>query len=253
MNQKKIKALTIVTILIVIIVIFIYLLPRDNSSSITQERNKDSIEKNSNADINNSIENSSAINEIVQGSGDLRFRYLGIMPTNLRNKLPDSRSSEFIDYFYSKALGIAFTYEIRDINADKYIAITSPEIDSTSSIIYLHEWEKPKQSGQSIEVINIDPNLRFSTIPDIITQQILIADEKQGCRIEETNGRYTIKPKTDTQTCGNYSGGNNRFFVKPTEDGSTISKLIFVNAGSQELSYDGSGKGKYWYESVIVE
>ena len=59
-------------------------------------------------------------------------------------------------------------------------------------VLYLHIVDSPKESGQSIEVINIDPNLRFNTIPEIITQQILIADEKVGCRVEEKNGRYRV-------------------------------------------------------------
>jgi hypothetical protein len=248
MNRKKVFMGIIIIGIVIIGIIIVYVLLLGNRSSMVQEINVENREE----DV--LISTNTAIDNITEGSGDLRFRALGSMPTNLRNKLPDSRSSEFIDYFYSEEFGIALSYEIRaSINSEEYFMITPSDFATNSGTIYLHIVDSPKESGQSIEVINIDPNLRFNTIPEIITQQILIADEKVGCKVEEKNGRYSIKPKNSTQTCGNYADINNKFFVKPTEDGSAISKLIFVNAGNQELSYDGSMKGKYWYESVIVE
>jgi hypothetical protein len=171
------------------------------------------------------------------------------VPTNdIKNKLELDKKTSATDYIYSNINNIVFTYEKESINDKKPIYVRV--LDNR---VYLSLSENNLQSGQSIEVINIDPNLRFNTIPEIITQQILIADEKVGCKVEEKNGRYSINPKNSTQTCGNYADINNKFFVRPTEDGSAISKLIFVNAGDQELSYDGSMTGKYWYESVIVE
>jgi hypothetical protein len=171
------------------------------------------------------------------------------VPTNdIKNQLELDKKTSDTDYIYSNINNIVFTYEKESINDKKPIYVRV--LDNK---VYLSLSEDNLQSGQSIEVINIDPNLRFNTIPEIITQQILIADEKLGCRVEEKNGRYSINPKNSTQTCGNYADINNKFFIKPTEDGSAISKLVFVNAGDQELSYDGSMTGKYWYESVIVE
>jgi hypothetical protein len=171
------------------------------------------------------------------------------VPTNdIKNQLELDKKTSVTDYIYSNINNIVFTYEKESINDKKPIYVRV--LDNK---VYLSLSEDNLQSGQSIEVINIDPNLRFNTIPEIITQQILIADEKVGCKVEEKNGRYSINPKNSTQTCGNYADINNKFFVRPTEDGSAISKLIFVNAGDQELSYDGSMTGKYWYESVIVE
>lgn len=203
------------------------------------------ITNNNLGDINNSN---------LQQSNHL-FNNSYIITSVLFYRLKLNQHNTKMSYYYSNQNGVSFTYENKGINNNNGITVTEGQPDTgDEEKFYLFFTEKDNiQSGQSIEVISIDPNLRFNTIPEIITQQILIADEKVGCKVEEKNGRYTIKPKTNTQTCGNYAGVDNRFFVKPTEDVFAISKLIFVNAGNQELSYDGNMKGKYWYESVIVE
>jgi hypothetical protein len=248
MSKKNIIIFSMVGILSILPIIIIYIVfsNSNNSNQNNQQNSNNNLET-----INNFSSQQS--NQFTNNSEVVSSPY--IIPLSLLYKLKINENNPNMSYYYSSQNKIAFTYEIKSIDNKKNISVTEghPDIGDEEKV-YLFFTEKDNiQSGQSIEVINVDPNFRFNTIPEIIIQQILIADEKQGCRIEEKNGRYTIKPKTNTQTCGNYVGGNNRFFVKPTEDGSAISKLIFVNSGSQELSYDGSMKGKYWYESVIVE
>ncbi|NBP56476.1 hypothetical protein EBU71_08075 [bacterium] len=218
----------VIAIAIIVIVATAVLL---NSGSSGSNSNNIPTESNQNNNINNpDLPTESEIEsiEVGQGSGD--YYFWSIMPLRLQSKLPEPRSSSVLDHYYSKELGIAF----------------------------LHNFEENKDSGQSVEIIDIEDNLRFSTIPEIINIQILDEKERELCEIEEQNNRYSIiakdiKVKDSTPICGKYAKGNNRFFIKPRQEGSAISKLIFVNAGSQELSYDGTMQGQYWYESIILE
>lgn len=251
MNKKNIFIFSIVGI-IFIVTIIVYLVFFNNNENQNQQENQN----NDLVASNNS--NLQQLNRVPNNDDIINSPY--IIPQSLLYKLKINESNLNMSYYYSSQNKIALTYEIKSIDDKKDITVTEghPDIGDEEKV-YLFLTEKDNiQSGQSIEVINIDTNLRFSTIPEIITQQILNADEKSNCKIEEKNGRYSIiakdlKVKDSTKMCGNYAKGNNRFFMRPIEDGSSISKLIFVNAGSQELSYDGSGRGKYWYESVIVE
>jgi len=246
MNRKFIVILGGVLFIVGITIVVFFIRSRTNDQNNIATSNTN-IQSNSQTKINSDSSAKFVDNNYLPANYS-QYENGAIPNSEIKNRLELDKKTDYTYYVYSKANGIVLTYEQISVKDKKPIYVRVQD-----SKVYLSLSEDNIQSGQSIEVINVDPNIRFNTIPEIITQQILIADEKQGCSIEEKNGRYTIKPKTNTQTCGNYAGGNNRFFVKPTVDGSAISKLIFVNAGSQELSYDGSGKGKYWYESVIVE
>lgn len=192
-----------------------------------------------------------------QGSGD--YYYWSIMPANLQARLPNPRSASALDHYYSPELGIAFAYEVISlVDKDKFIALTPPENGGTVNTIYLHHLNEAKESGQSIEIIDIEDKFRLNTIPEIINSQILDDKQKQVCKIEEKNNRYAILSKdtkvTDsTIICGKYAKGNNKFFIKPIQDSALTKKLLFVNAGDKEWSYDGTMQGKYWYESIIAE
>ena len=246
MNRKFIVILGGVLFIVGITIVVFFIRSRTNDQNNIATSNTN-IQSNSQTKINSDSSAKFVDNNYLPANYS-QYENGAIPNSEIKNRLELDKKTDSTYYVYSKLNGIALTHEQISVKDKKPIYVRV--LDNK---VYLSLSEDNVQSGQSIEVINVDPNLRFNTIPEIITQQILIADEKQGCRIEETNGRYTIIPKTNTQTCGNYAGGNNRFFVKPSEDGSAISKLIFVNSGSQELSYDGSMKGKYWYESVIVE
>lgn len=130
MNRQKVFIVIIIIVIVIIGTIIGYVLLTGNRSSVVQEVNVENREKDILSNTNIEIVN------IIEGSGDLRFRALGSMPTNLRNKLPDSRSSEFIDYFYSEDLGIALSYEIRaSINSDEYFTITPSDFATNSGTI----------------------------------------------------------------------------------------------------------------------
>jgi len=247
----------VIAIAIIVIVATAVLL---NSGSSDSNSNNSPTESNQNNNVNNSdlpTESENVSIEAGQGSDD--YYYWSTMPLRLQSQLPNPRSSSAIDYYYSKELGIAFSYEVISLlEKDKILNISEPDLSSNDTTIYLHHFNESKESGQSIEIIEIEDNLRFNTIPEIINLQVLDEKQRELCRIEEQNNRYSIiakdiKVKDSTPICGKYAKGNNRFFIKPRQEGSTISKLIFVNAGSQELSYDGTMQGQYWYESVIVE
>ena len=251
MNRKAIIIWGIVGLIAIIGIILTYILLRNNGSSDTvnttsQNQNKEVNQLNTdpNTNISEGTENR-------EGSGD--YYYWSIMPTKLQSKFLTPRENSNLDYFYSKDLGIAFSYEVVAIASDKYIAV-SPEDNK----IYLHIFETPKDSGQSIEIINIDSDKRFNSIPDIITTQLLTPAQNTNCQVIEKDARYSIiakdtKVKDSTAICGKYAKGNNRFFIKPQEEGTATNKLVFVTAGDKALSYDGSNKGKFWYQSVVVE
>lgn len=253
MNKKNIFIFSTVGILFILTITIVYLVFFNNN-----DKNQNNQQNSNNNLVTSNNSNLQQSNRVTNNNDIINSPY--IIPQALLYKLKINESNLNMSYYYSSQNKIALTYEIKSIDDKKDITVTEghPDIGDEEKI-YLFLTEKDNiQSGQSIEVINIDTNFRFSTIPEIITQQILNADEKSNCKIEEKNGRYSIiakdlKVKDSTKMCGNYAKGNNRFFMRPIEDGSSISKLIFVNAGSQELSYDGSGRGKYWYESVIVE
>lgn len=262
MNRRAIIIWGIVIGISIIGIVITYVLLNNNGSSAvnnnsnTPNNSSNLVNNNNNISPTPSEENIENI-EQNQGSGD--YYYWSIMPLRLQSKLPDPRSSSTIDHYYSKELGIAFAYEVISlVDKNKFINITPPENAGTPNTIYLHHFNEAKESGQSIEIIEIEDNLRFSTIPEIITTQILDSKQKEACKIVEQKNRYSViakdtKVKDSTSICGKYAKGNNRFFIKPRQEGSTTSKLIFVNAGSKEFSYDGSMQGQYWYESVILE
>jgi len=251
MNRKFIVILGGVLLIIGITIVVFFIRSRTNDQNNIATSNTN-IQSNSQTKINSDSSAKFVDNNYLPANYS-QYENGAIPNSEIKNRLELDKKTDSTYYVYSKLNGIALTYEQISVKDKKPIYVRVQDIK-----IYLSLSEDNIQSGQSIEVINVDPNLRFSNIPEIITQQILIADEKVNCKIEDRNGRYSIIAKdpkvTDsTKICGNYAKGNNRFFMRPIEDGSSISKLIFVNAGSQELSYDGSGKGKYWYESVIVE
>jgi len=234
----------------------------NNGSSANNSNNKNNSSNNYNSANNTNTTNiptEQNIENIEQNQGSGDYYYWSIMPLRLQSKLPEPRSSSVLDYYYSKDLGIAFAYEVISlVDKNKFINITPPENAGTPNTIYLHHFNEAKDSGQSVEIIDIEDNLRFSSIPEIITSQILDTEQKKACKIVEQKNRYSViakdtKVKDSTSICGKYAKGNNRFFIKPRQEGSAISKLIFVNAGSKEFSYDGSMQGQYWYESIILE
>jgi len=243
MNKKFIIISIGGALIIGVTIVIFFITTRTNNtntnSSNSQSNSQTTITSDNSADL---VDNTYLPEDYSQ------YEVGSIATSEIKNRLELDKKTNSTYYVYSKANEVALTYEQESVKDRQPIYVRVQ-----NNKVYLSLSEDNIQSGQSIEVISIDPNLRFNTIPEIITQQILIADEKVGCSIEENNGKYSIKPKTNTQTCGNYADINNKFFVKPTEDDLAISKLIFVNAGNQELSYDGNMKGKYWYESVIVE
>lgn len=258
MSRKAIIIWGVVIIVAIIGIIITSILLNNGSSDSNSNNSPTEDNKNNNVNTSDLPTESEIVSiEAGQGSGD--YYYWSIMPLRLQSQLPNPRSSSTIDHYYSKELGIAFSYEVISLlNKDKFLAITPPEDRSNDTTIYLHNFEETKESGQSIEIIDIEDNLRFNTIPEIINLQVLDEKQRELCKIDQQNNRYSIiakdnKVKDSTPICGKYAKGNNRFFIRPRQDGSAISKLIFVRAGSQELSYDGAMQGKYWYESIIVE
>jgi hypothetical protein len=251
MNRKAIIIWGIVGIIAIIGIMLTYILLRNNGSSDrvnTTSQNQNEELNQLNTDPNTNISEGS---ENREGSGD--YYYWSIMPTKLQSKFLTPRENSNLDYFYSKDLGIAFSYEVVAIASDKYIAV-SPEDNK----IYLHILDTLKDSGQSIEIITIDSDKRFNTIPDIIATQLLTPAQNNNCQVTEKDARYSViakdtKVKDSTSICGKYAKGNNRFFIKPQEEGTATNKLVFVTAGDKELSYDGSNNGKFWYQSVVVE
>jgi hypothetical protein len=261
MSRKAIIIWSVVVIIATIGIIITYILLNNGSSAVNNNSNNqnntsNSVNNNNNTSPTPSEENIENI-EQNQGSGD--YYYWSIMPLSLKSKLLDPRISSKIDHYYSKELGIAFSYEVLSlVDKDKFIAITTPENGSIANKIYLHHFNEPKESGQSIEIINVNANYRFNKIPEIINLQILDEAQRKNCKIIEQNNRYSviakdIKVKDSTQICGQYAKGNNKFFIKPRQEGSAINKIIFVNAGDKEFSYDGTMQKQYWYESVILE
>jgi hypothetical protein len=252
MNRRAIIIWGIVGLVAIIGIILTYILLRNNGSSDT----KNTTSQNQNEEVNqlntDPNTNISEGTENREGSGD--YYYWSIMPTKLQSQFRNPRESGLLDYFYSQELGIALSYEVIAIGTDKYVTVSSND----STTIYLHIFESPKDSGQSIEIINIDSDKRFNTISEIITAQLLTPAQSQDCQIIEQDTKYSIIAKDSqiqdsTLICGQYAKGNNRFFIKPQEEGTATNKLVFVSAGDKELSYDGSGNGRFWYESVVVE
>lgn len=259
MNRKTIIIWGVVILVAIFGIIVTYILFGNNGFSNTINTGNQDNTNNSNTDTGNTIlPTESEIESIEQRQGSGDYYYWSIMPLRLQAKLVSPRNNSLLDYYYSSELGIAFSYEVVAIGSDKYISITPPESRSNSGIIYLHIFEAPKESGQSIEVIDVESNYRFNTIPEIINLQILDSEQKKVCTVQQKEDKYSIiakdtKVKDSTAICGKYAKGNNRFFIKPQQEGTATNKLIFVSAGDKELSYDGSKQGKFWYESVVVE
>lgn len=256
MSKKYLIIGGIVIGIVIIIMLLTYIII---NNGIFRFNSSESSNVNTNQDpINSNLPTEESIADIEkdQGSGD--YYYWSMMPIKLQSKLPNPRTSSALDYYYSKELGIAFSYEVISlIDKEKFIAVTPPENGGTVNTVYLHHFNEAKELGQYIEIIDIEDNLRFSNIPEIINSQILDDKQKQVCKIEEKNNRYSIiakdtKVKDSTLICGKYASMN-RFFIKPIHEEQSIKKLLFVNTGDKEWSYDGTMQGKYWYESVIVE
>jgi hypothetical protein len=258
MSRKAIIIWGIVIAVAVIGIVITYILLNNGFSNSNQNTNTGN-NNTENVANNNNLPTEENIDSIEQAQGSGDYYYWSIMPIRLQSKLPNPRNSSSLDYYYSQELGIAFSYEVISlIDKNKFINITPPEASTNSKVVYLHQSEEAKETGQFIEIIDIEDNFRFNTIPEIINLQILDAKQKELCKIEEKNNRYSViakdpKVKDSTPICGKYAKGNNRFFIKPIQDGSAIKKLVFVSAGNKEFSYDGTMQGKYWYESVVLE
>jgi len=258
MSRKAIIIWGIVIAVAIVGIVITYVLLNNGSSDSNNTTNTSDTTPD-NLSVNNNLPTEESIEAIEQGQGSGDYFYWSIMPLRLQSKLPNPRNSSVLDYYYSPELGIAFAYEVISlVDKEKFLAVSAPEPRSNDTKIYLHNFEEDKESGQSIEIIDIEDNFRFSTIPEIINLQILDDEQKKACKIEQQDNRYFViakdtKVKDSIPICGKYAKGNNRFFIKPIEDGSTISKLLFVSAGDKEISYDGTMQGQYWYESVLVE
>lgn len=258
MSRKAIIIWGIVIAVAIVGIVITYVLLNNGSSDSNNTTNTSDTTPD-NLSVNNNLPTEESIEAIEQGQGSGDYFYWSIMPLRLQSKLPNPRNSSVLDYYYSKELGIAFAYEVISlVDKEKFLAISAPEPRSNDNKIYLHNFEEDKESGQSIEIIDIEDNFRFNTIPEIINLQILDDKQEELCKIEQQDNKYFViakdtKVKDSTPICGKYAKGNNRFFIKPIEDGSAISKLLFVSAGDKEISYDGTMQGQYWYESVLVE
>ena len=182
MSRKVIIIWSIIIVIAIIGIIITYLLLNNGSSS-----NNTSNSDNNNPPIITPISEQNIENiDKNEGSGD--YYYWSIMPLNLQSKLPSPRTSSLIDYYYSKDLGIAFSYETQSIvDKNKFITLTTSENEGDKNVIYLHNFNEAKESGQSIEIININLNYRFNTITEIISLQLLDDKQKELCKIEQKN------------------------------------------------------------------
>jgi hypothetical protein len=259
MSRKAIIIWSIVITVATIGIVVTYILLNNGSSGSSDSSNISSNTNQENLNTNNNLPTEENVEVIEEGQGSGDYFYWSIMPLRLQSKLPNPRNSSVLDYYYSPELGIAFAYEVISlVDKEKFLAISGPELRSTDTTIYLHNFEEPKESGQSIKIIDIEDNFRFNNISEIINLQILDVKQREACKIEQKDNKYFLiakdtKVKDSTPICGNYAKGNNRFFIKPIQDGTATNKLLFVNAGDKELSYDGTMQGQYWYESVLIE
>lgn len=256
MNRKTIIIWAIVIAVAILGIIVTYFVLGNNGSSSSSLNN--SINNPITNDIANNIPTEAEIESIGAGQGTGDYSDWSIMPVNLQSRLVDPRSG-LVDYFYAKELGIAFSYETKSLNPSEEYLITSTlgEDRSNARIIYLHDYKNNRESGQSIEIIDIEDNLKFSPVQEIISLQILDELQRKNCKIEQKDYKYLIVPRENvkdaSETCGKYTNLNNKFFIKPNESGTYTTKLVFVNAGDREISYDGSMQGQYWYQSIVVE
>ncbi len=255
MNRKAIIIWGIVGLIAIIGIILTYILLRNNGSSDTENvPNKNNTStQNSNTTTKPFVADDLSQVSASQTSDTAEYSPEYIIPSSLLSRLKINTENSDIKYFYSTNSKIAFSYESKSIGEVKDIIVTED-----GNIIYTYSNEADKNSGQSIEIINIDSDKRFNTIPDIIAIQLLTPIQNTNCQVIEKDGKYSVIAKdtkvTDsTAICGKYAKGNNRFFIKPQEEGTATNKLVFVTAGDKELSYDGSNNGKFWYQSVVVE
>lgn len=254
MNRRAIIIWGIVGLVAIIGIILTYILLRNNGSSRSNAINKNNTStQNSNTTTKPFVADDLSQVSASQTSDTSEYSPEYIIPSSLFSRLKINTNNSDIKYFYSTNSKIAFTYESKSIGESKDIIVTE-----NGNIIYTYINGLDKNSGQSIEIINIDSDKRFNTIPDIITTQLLTPIQNKDCKIIEKDGKYSViakdtKVKDSTAICGKYAKGNNRFFIKPQEEGTATNKLVFVTAGNRELSYDGSNNGKFWYQSVVVE
>ena len=189
MSKKYLIIGGIVIGIVIIIILLIYIVI--NNGVFRFNSNESSDINTTQAPINNNVPTESEIVSVEanQGSGD--YYYLSIMPLRLQSQLPNARNSSVLDYYYSKELGIAFSYEVISlVDKDKILNISEPDLSSNDTTIYLHHFNEAKESGQSIEIINIEDNLRFSNIPEIINSKILclsqtIKKNNELCRLNQ--------------------------------------------------------------------
>lgn len=255
MNRKAIIIWGIVGLIAIIGIILTYVLLRNNGSSLSSNTiNKNNTStQNSNTATKPFVADDLSQVSSSQTSDTAEYSPEYVIPNSLFSRLKINTNNLDIKYFYSTNSKIAFTYESKSIGESKDIIVTE-----NGNIISTYVNGSDKNLGQSIEIINIDSDKRFNTIPDIITTQLLTPVQNKDCKIIEKDGKYSViakdtKVKDSTAICGKYAKGNNRFFIKPQEEGTATNKLVFVTAGNRELSYDGSNNGKFWYQSVVVE
>lgn len=267
MSKRAIKLWAIVIVISILGVIATYVLLGNNGSSVlkenviteqpTQEQDtnvSNGLTTQNNSNVNSPEDSLPRVTNSSNNQNEYSLEYL--IPKQLLDKLSINTNNSKANYYYSIQYKLAFKYENKNIDGLKDVLVTE---NATNNTIYVHTDPKDRKSGQSIEIISVKSDLQSKSINEILTNQFLLnAEQKQFCKVEQSSNRYTIiakNPKVTDSTaiCGQYARGNNRFFIKPKENGDKTTKLLFVSAGDKEISFDGSGQGKYWYESVVLE
>lgn len=183
MSKRAIKLWAIVVTIFTLGIVATYVILGNNGSSVSNNVSSNATQENANT--SNILPSQESLEDTEQGQGSGDYYYWSIMPLRLQSKLPNPRSSAVLDYYYSKELGIAFSYEVVSlVDKNKFLTISVPEQGSNDNKIYLHNFEESKESGQSIEVINIEDNFRFSTIAEIISLQLLDEKQRISCKVD---------------------------------------------------------------------
>ncbi len=150
--------------------------------------------------------------------------------------------------YYSKALGVGFTYALDSRQAPTGAELKTNEIGTK---IYLHYSNEKPEEGQSVEVFQKDPAVSFA---DAISQKLLAGYDPKKCFVvTETSSipgyakaeiSFPPNPTADGPWFGGAAGcpadysqtnGVQYFLANPAVPG----KYIFVKMGQYSIASDG--------------
>jgi hypothetical protein len=168
----------------------------------------------------------------------------------LKQRLNLTTKTPFTQYHYSPLLKLAFTYENQFIG-NKSDLIT---VEETEDMIFVYPASQSRDKADSIRIFS-ETNLSSIEVPAII-QDSLAPEYRESCspRVNTSKSQANTQiyelVSEDNSDCGLSS---REYFALISNNTNTVRRLFQITPQSNPITFDGSNRGQYWYQSIIIE